>query len=93
MKFGKKYINRESRKSRCEFYYFFSFSFLHLLVLLFIILKMNVFVLCEWDEHVFLSFVKKKCVKNRCLDYGKMIYCVKVEHVCRSIAKADLTKL
>ena len=55
----KKDINRESRKNKCEFYFFF----LHLWVLLFIMLKMNVFVLCEWDEHVFSYFCEKMCKK------------------------------
>ena len=55
-------------------------------------LKMNVFVLCEWDEHVFLSFVKK-CIKNGCSGYEKMIYCVKVGQAWRSISKGDITKL
>ena len=40
----------------------------------------------------FLIFVKK-CVKNGYSGYEKMIYCVKVGHVWRSIAKGYLTKL
>ena len=89
MKFGKKtsVVSQENASVS-----FTSSFYLHLWVLLFIMLKMNVFVLCEWDKHVFLSFVKK-LYKNRCSSYGKMIYCVQVGHVWRSIAKGDLTKL
>ena len=83
MKVGKKTSIMSQEKVGVSFTFLFLFPFLffsfflHQWVLLFIMLKMNVFVLCEWNEHVFLSFVKKY-VKNGCSGYGKMIYCVKV---------------